>query len=417
MVHIGDTVEEKGTTQATEKNRPMRKLIGLALVLLAGVFVGRYVVPAQVGAGQPYRILSVDDGGRQFAFPTFWSAWDALHGNFIGTLDDKDLFYGAVQGMVAAADDPYTVFSTPADSKQFQETLKGKFSGVGVEIGKKQGAVTVIAPLEDSPADQAGLQPEDVILAVDDNVVTPDTSIDDVVQRIRGEKGKEVRLMVVREGDSEPREVTIVRDTIRVESIAFEMKENSIGYINIKSFGGETTDQFRQAARDLAAEGAQSIVVDVRNNPGGFLQTAVDIAGNFLSPGTLVVTERGKNDESHTPYRTSGQPVLQGLPVAVLVNGGSASASEILAGALQEQIDATIIGTDTFGKGSVQELITFDDGSSLRVTIAKWYTPNDRSIEDEGIAPDIEVEDDRETEEDEALNRALEEVGSASGNA
>lgn len=401
---------EVKTTTSKPSSRSATKVTGFLLMLLVGVFVGRYVLPAHVDGGQPYRILSVDDGGRQFAFPTFWSAWDALHGNYIGSLDDKDLFYGAVQGMVAATGDPYTVFSTPEDSKQFQETLDGKFFGVGVEIGKKQGAVSVIAPLEGSPADQAGLEPEDLILAVDDTVVTPDTPIDEVVQKIRGDRGEEVRLTVARAGDSEPREVTIVRDTIHVQSVESEVKEGNVGYINIKSFGGETTAQFRQAARELASRDVQSVVIDVRNNPGGFLQTAVDIAGNFLSPGTLVVTEKGKDGQNSAPYRTSGQPVLQGMPVVVLVNGGSASASEILAGALQEQIDATILGSDTFGKGSVQELITFDDGSSLRVTIAKWYTPNDRSIEDEGIAPDIAVEDDRETEEDEVLNRAIEEL-------
>ncbi|MEX0650228.1 MAG: S41 family peptidase [Candidatus Andersenbacteria bacterium] len=396
--------------EITTKSQPVRsvsRIGGVLLVLALGVFIGRYVVPATLDGAAPYRLLSTENGERQFAFPTFWNAWDALHGNFIGDLDDRNLFYGAVEGMVRATGDPYTVFSTPEDSKQFQENLKGKFSGVGVEIGVKDGLVTVITPLQDSPADQAGIEPEDIIVGVDDLTITSGTSIDEVVQHIRGEKGQEVKLTVIRPGENETREVTIVRDTIEVKSIESRMEEGDVGYVAIKSFGGETVLQFKQAARQLSGSGAKAIIVDVRNNPGGFLQSAVDISSNFLSPGTLVVSEKGKTD---SPYRTKDQPQFSQIPVVVLINSGSASASEILAGALQEQIDATIIGTKSYGKGSVQELIPFSDGSSLRVTVAKWYTPNGRSIQDEGIVPDIEVEDDRETEEDEVLQRALEEL-------
>ncbi|MEX1112039.1 MAG: S41 family peptidase [Candidatus Andersenbacteria bacterium] len=384
------------------------RVAGIVLVLALGVFVGRYLVPVTASEAPAYRLLSTDDGQRQFSFPTFWNAWDALHENYIGDLDDKDLFYGAVEGLVRATGDPYTVFSTPEDSKQFQETLNGKFSGVGVEIGTEaNGLVTVHALLEGQPAQKAGILPNDVIIKVDDLEVNPHTPIDEVVQHIRGERGKGVTLTVVREGEAEPREITVVRDTIEIESVVSRVEEGNVGYIAIKSFGGETVQQFKQAARSLVSQNVSAIVIDVRNNPGGFLQTAVDISSTFLSPGTLVVSEKGRSD---TPYRTDDRPILQNLPIVVLINQGSASASEILAGALQEQVNATIVGTQSFGKGSVQELIPFKDGSSLRVTIAKWYTPEGRSIADEGIAPDIEVEDDLETEEDEVLQRALEEL-------
>ena len=397
--------------EAAPARRPWKRWAGISLLLATGVFVGRYIVPANVNGSAPFQLISINEQGeRELVFPTFWETWDTLHGNYIDPLNDQELFYGAVEGMVEAAGDPYTVFSNPEETKQFQETLQGEFSGVGIEIGMRKGFITVIAPLSGSPADQAGIHEGDIIVEIDDEPVTQDTTIDDAVRKIRGPRGEAVKLMVVREGETDTHEFTIVRDTIVIESVKLNMVDG-IAHIELSSFNGDTTDQFQAISRRILAENARGIVLDVRNNPGGFLQTAVDIASLFLDPGTLVVSEKGTDEEDNNEHRAKGTPILRDVPVVVLVNGGSASASEILAGALQDQKNVPIIGQQTFGKGSVQELITLKDGSSLRVTIAKWFTPSGRSINEEGIAPGIEVEDNRDTEDvDEALERAKEEL-------
>lgn len=383
--------------------------LGLAFLLFGlGLYLGRYVVPAselkQLGELQ---YVTVDQQGeRQLIFPTFWEAWDGLHNNFIGDLEDKKLYYAAVAGMVAGAGDPYTVFSPPAETKQFEETIEGAFGGVGVEIGVKNEAVTVIAPLADSPAEKAGVREGDVILAIDDKQITPETSLDEVVRQIRGENGKPVKLTVYREGLNAPEEINIVRDKIEIESVKLKVEEE-IAIITITNFNSDTAKRFNNAARDAVQANAKGVIVDLRNNPGGFLQGAVDMASRFIDKGLVVVSEKGQINKE---YKANGNEILKNLPVAVLVNGGSASASEILAGALLDHLRAPIVGVKTFGKGSVQEFMKLSDGSSLRVTVAKWFTPNGRSIADEGIAPTVEVAQNRETEADEQLDRAKEEL-------
>jgi carboxyl-terminal processing protease len=391
--------------------RSASRVTGIVVLLLAGVFIGRYLLPATAPGQVPWQLVSVEEGQRQFVFPTFWEAWDTLHNHYIDDLDDIDLFYGAVAGMVRATGDPYTVFSDPDDTKQFQETLDGEFSGVGVEIGLRNGLVTVIAPLEGSPADLAGVLEEDVIVAIDEEPVAQDMSLDDVVQRIRGPRGQPVVLSVLRRGENETKDIKIVRNTITIESVHFAV-EGGIAHVEIASFNGDTFEQFTQLARQVNNQNVQGVILDLRGNPGGFLQSAVDVASFFLDPGTLVVTERGREDKE---YKTRGGSLLAELPTVVLVNRGSASASEILAGSLQEQRAVPIIGTQTFGKGSVQELIALKDGSSLRITVAKWFTPQGRSINDAGIEPTITVEDDRQTEEDEQLAKAREELNNIIG--
>ncbi|MBI1834091.1 MAG: S41 family peptidase [Candidatus Andersenbacteria bacterium] len=384
----------------------------IAAVVLAvgfGLFVGRYVVPVNAPVGGPLLVAVTDEGQRQLVFPTFWEAWDALHQNYIGDLDDKDLFYGAVAGMVRATGDPYTVFSDPADSEQFQETLSGQFSGVGIEIGARDGLIRVIAPLAGSPAEQAGILAGDIIVSIDDEPITSDMTVDDVVQHIRGEQGTEVKLTIARQDGEEvvTKEFTLRRDTITIESVRSENLADNIALIELLTFNGDTEDQFAAIASKLAQQKPAGIILDVRNNPGGFLQTAVDIASHFLNPGTLVVSERG---DTETEHLTKGNPNLRDIPLVILANQGSASASEIIAGALHEQKEAPVVGEKTFGKGSVQELIPLSDGSSVRVTVAKWFTPKGVSIDDKGIEPTVGVEDNRDTEEDEQLQKAVEEV-------
>lgn len=377
-----------------------------ALILSLGLFIGRYLWPARELQYSPLQFVTVEDGQRQLIFPTFWEAWDKLHANFINALDDQELYYGAVAGMVRAADDPYTVFSPPAETKQFEETIQGSFSGIGIEIGMRNGLVHVIAPLAGSPAERAGVREGDVIIAVDDEKLTAETSLDEVVRQIRGELGQTVKLTVAREGESEPLELSIVRGTISIESIRLQIQEG-LAHLAITNFNGDTADQFATAAQEIVEQKVRGIILDMRGNPGGFLDAAVDIASQFLDKGTLVVSEKGKANKD---YQARGGATLAGLPVVVLVNGGSASASEIVAGALQDQLKAPVLGMKTFGKGSVQEFLKLSDGSSLRVTVAKWYTPSGRSINEEGIEPTIIVEQNRDTAEDEQLLRAREEL-------
>lgn len=400
-------VDQSSSVPAKPKRRKYPFLIGALLVLGFGVFIGRYLIPAgelkEYGALQ---FVSVDQGQRQLIFPTFWEAWDKLHANFIGDIDDTKLYYGAVAGMIRSAGDPYTVFAPPADTKQFEETIEGSFGGVGIEIGVKNGAVVVISPLDGSPAKAAGILEGDIILGVDKKPLSADTTLDEVVQSIRGANGQPVELTVLHEGASQPEDIHVTRDTIAIESVKLNMIDQ-VAHIHIKNFNGDTAKRFNDIARQIKEEQVKGIILDVRGNPGGFLQSAVDIASRFIPKGQLVVAEKGHKNKD---YKAAGNANLSGLPTVILVNGGSASASEILAGALNDQLSIPVIGTQTFGKGSVQEFIKLSDGSSLRVTIAKWYTPKGRSINEEGITPTIEVELDRASEADEQLNRAVEEI-------
>ncbi|MBI4022247.1 MAG: S41 family peptidase [Candidatus Andersenbacteria bacterium] len=383
----------------------MTQLVVLVLIFSLGLFLGRYVMPAGELRYSPLKFVAVKEGERQLIFPTFWEAWDKLHANFINGLDDEKLYYGAVAGMVRAADDPYTVFSPPAETKQFEETIQGSFSGIGIEIGMRNNLVTVIAPLAGSPAERAGVQEGDIIIAVDDDKLTSDTSLDEVVRKIRGEQGQAVKISVARAGAGEAIDINIVRDTISIESVRLEIADG-LAHVVVTNFNGDTAKQFATAARQLR-EQARGVILDMRSNPGGFLDAAVDITSQFVAKGTLVVSEKGKANKE---YPAKGGATLAGLPVVVVVNGGSASASEIVAGALHDQAQAPIVGVKTFGKGSVQEFLKLSDGSSLRVTVAKWFTPSGRSINEEGIEPTVPMEQNQDTEEDEQLQRAREEL-------
>lgn len=373
----------------------------LLLVFLVGVAAGHYAVPAAPRAAstpQP------DNSPHEFSFPVYWEAWDSLHQKFIGKLDDKKLDYGAVRGMVGASGDPYTVFADPAETTQFEQTIEGSFTGIGVEIGVRDGAVTVIAPLDGSPAQKAGIREGDIVVAIDKTPITKDTTLDDTVRKIRGPRGSTVTLTIVHKNARQTEDIAIERNRIDVKSVKLQVTDG-IARLAITSFNSDTTLQFTTVARQLLRENARGIILDLRNNPGGFLQSAVDIASQFLPRGALVVSERG---QSTTDYRAEGNPILQNLPVVVLVNDGSASASEILAGALKDDRRVTLVGTKTFGKGSVQEMLKLSDGSSMRVTVAKWYTPSGHNIDEAGIEPDVKADQDYDTPADEPMLKAEE---------
>ncbi|MFH1182821.1 MAG: S41 family peptidase [Candidatus Moraniibacteriota bacterium] len=340
-----------------------------------------------------------------------FEAWKKLNDKYVGSVpDNKTMVYGMTKGLANSLGDPYTVFFEPEKAKQFKEDLKGSFSGIGAEIGMKQNILTVVAPIKDTPADKAGIKAGDKIFKIDDTD-TAGLAVDEAVALIRGERGTKVKLLLMSEEDSLPREVEIIRDIINVKSVDWELKENDIAYIRLSGFTEDAVKEFSEAAGKVKESPAKKIVLDLRGNPGGYLDAAVDIAGFFLPKDTLVVREDFGGKHPANDYKTQYKPVLGDYPLVILIDKGSASASEILAGAISEQKGVQLVGEQTFGKGSVQEFISLSDGSTIKVTVAEWLTPKGKSINKEGIKADIEVKitaDDIKDKKDPQLDKAME---------
>lgn len=345
----------------------------------------------------------------------FWEVWHLLDERFVSkatstVVTNEERVWGAISGLVDSYGDPYTVFMPPEDAAMFEQDISGNFSGVGMEVGMRNSVLTVIAPLPDTPAERAGLLAGDAIIRIDEKT-TERMSVDEAVQLIRGERGTTVTLTIYREGDEEFREFVVTRDTINIPTVKTEVRDG-IFIISLYSFNAISEAKMQYALREYVESDTRKLIIDLRGNPGGFLQSAVGIASYFLPVGKPVVREHfGEGVEEHV-YRSQGKELGAAAPsdIVILVDGGSASASEILAGALSEHDVATLIGSQTFGKGSVQELVELDDGSSLKVTIARWLTPNGISISDGGLTPDIVVErtsQDRVDGKDPQLDRAL----------
>jgi carboxyl-terminal processing protease len=348
---------------------------------------------------------------KDLDFSLFWKTWELLKEKHVekGTLDAQKLVYGAIKGMLQATGDPYTNFFDPEETKSFSEDLEGSFEGIGAELGMKEKTLTVIAPLDESPAQKAGLRAGDKIIKIGDQS-TLDMNIYTAVDLIRGEKGTEIKLTIFREGEDDTKEISIIRETIEVKSIKLEIMEENIAYLRINKFGEKTSKEFDAEINNIIEREAKGIILDLRNNPGGFLDSSVKIASRLMPRGKAVVIDEDSNGNKETLF-TYGGDRLSGLPIVVLVNEGSASASEILAGALRDNLQVPVIGTKTFGKGSVQELVNLSGGSSLKITVAKWMTPNGEYIMDKGINPDIEVKlskEDFDNNRDPQLDRAKE---------
>ncbi len=309
----------------------------------------------------------------------------------VGDIKNEDLIYGAMKGMLEALKDPHSVFLKPEDAKTFKEDVGGKFEGIGAEIGVRKDKISVIAPLRGNPAERAGVRAGDQIFAID-AVETEGMTLDEAVRRIRGPKGSIVKLTISREGTKENFDISIVRDTIKIPNIELEKKEGGIAHISLAHFNETAPEDFENIVQEILRSDAKKLILDLRNNPGGFLETAVDIAGWFLPPDTIVLIEKSGRGRGDKTYKTNGSAALMDYPMIVLINRGSASASEILAGALRDHRSVKLIGEKSFGKGSVQELINLSDGSSIKVSISKWLTPKGVSIQDNGLIPDIEVE-------------------------
>ncbi len=354
-------------------------------IALIGIVAGKWAVET-VNAQNGYEELR-----------TFTEVLTLVKKNYVDEVKTKDLVVGAIKGMINSLD-PHSSYMTPEALKELQVETKGEFGGLGIHIGIKDGILTVIAPIEDTPAFKAGIKAGDKILKISGES-TKNMGLTDAVSKMRGPKGTSIILTIFREGWKETKDFTIVRDIIKIKSVKSKMLQDGIGYIKITQFQESTGPDLSAALDKLSKEGMTSLIIDLRNDPGGLLNSAVEVTEQFLPPKKLVVYIKSKSGEK-TEYFTEGEKPYTDMPMVVLVNQGSASASEIVAGALKDWNRAVIIGVQTFGKGSVQSLIPLSDGSGLRLTTAKYYTPKGISIQGVGITPDIivklEVKDGKE---------------------
>lgn len=382
------------TVQSPSQRKPKRGLFVLGILILIAV---SFLAGLGVSRSRPNITAYRSTASSTTAIGYFD---EQLYAEVLSTLketyverqkiDEKKLFYGALQGLVAAIGDPYTAFFSPAEHQQFNEELKGSFEGIGAELGVKEGRLTVIAPLADSPAEKAGLRAGDVILTIDSKE-SGSLTLDQAVALIRGKAGTIVILTVYRKDNGNTSEtISIRRATIVLPTVKVAVADG-IAVINLYNFNNESERQFIKTINDLRTRNIRGLIVDLRNNPGGFLDKSVNIASAWLAKDDLVVREVYYDERLTKDYRAIRQIQAPKVPTVVLVNEGSASASEILAGALQDYAKATIVGSKTYGKGSVQDLKTLRDGSGLKVTISQWITPKGRFINNHGIEPDSTV--------------------------
>ncbi|OGF00348.1 MAG: hypothetical protein A3G07_00370 [Candidatus Doudnabacteria bacterium RIFCSPLOWO2_12_FULL_47_12] len=356
-----------------------------------------------------------EDAPKEVDWNILWRTIELMEDRYVNDgIDLEKVLHGAVQGAVSALGDPYSVFLPPKEAQDFKNELSGNIDGIGAEIGIKHQRLTVIAPLDGSPALRAGLRGGDYIYKVDDQETT-NLTVEEAVGKIRGPAGSQVKLTIFHVGDTKPVDVVITRARIEIKSVETEVRNvngKKIGIIKLRRFGEDTTGGVRNAVSSFLVQGVNGVILDMRNNPGGFLDTAVDVAGFWIKDGETVLIQKF-GDGSEDIFRAEGQGRLNGVSTVVLMNGGSASASEIVAGALKDHDLARLIGEKSFGKGSVQELIDLDGKAQLKLTIAKWLTPKGHDLNKEGLEPDIKVElseEDFQNDRDPQMERALEEL-------
>ena len=407
----------------TEKNKKFWKFSGVAVLCLLSLFcafsAGAYLsqnsnsfgelVQKEIGYFGMDKLNSASAITSDIDFNLYWKVWNTLKDNYVdkSKLDDQTLFYGALKGLVAAVGDPYTFFMDPKESQQYADDLAGTFEGIGAELGLKNEIITIISPLADMPAAKAGLKAGDQIFAIN-GTSTINMTVNEAVRQIRGPKDTAVTLTIFRQGEKDTKDYTITRGVIFVKSVKTEMRSDGLYLISISAFNDDTWGLFQEAVNDIEVKKPKGIILDLRNNPGGYLDTAVDMSSEWVEEGPVVIEKFSETKQNK--YLTTGSTKLKDIPTVVLINEGSASASEIVAGALQDTKKATIVGEKSFGKGSIQSLIDLEDGSSIKITIAKWLTPKGTSINDQGITPDQEVimtATDVKAEKDPQLQRAL----------
>ncbi|HBV58373.1 MAG TPA: S41 family peptidase [Candidatus Magasanikbacteria bacterium] len=414
-----------------ECSKGHRKLVlpGVLLVLVVtafavGLLFGRNLLYSDAAKALKtkqvtvFKLTNKDSGAavKSVDFNLYWDVWQKVQQKYIGKpVSDDKLFYGSIEGLLASLGDPYSVFLKPENAKRFSQDLAGSFSGIGAELGMKKEAIVIIAPLPESPAEKSGIKAGDIIVAVD-GADTVGWSLDEAVNKIRGVKGTAVKLKIWRDGADKPQEISIVRDTIVIKSLTWKMINNEgkddakgdIAYMKIAHFNEDTSDLFEKAVADIVVQAPKALIVDLRNDPGGFLDTAVRLTSEWVPKGVIVreVFSNGREEV----YTSNGKHRLTQMKTIVLVNEGSASASEIMAGALQDYGKATLVGQKTFGKGSVQDYEQLPDGSGLKITVAEWLTPNGRHINKNGVMPDKVVEISDEAAKDATKDLVMEEA-------
>jgi len=393
-----------------------KKIIYPVVLVLA--FMAVFVLGAWVGVNKI--AYSVPQPGT-IDFSLFWDAYSKLHEKFVdpSKIDNQKIIYGAIEGMAKSLGDPYTDFFNPQQAQRFQQDLSGSFEGIGAEIGIKKDFLTIIAPLPGTPAEKAGLKSGDIIAKINEKDSTQMTT-EEAVNLIRGKKGTSVTLTILRDGWNSTKDIKITRDTISVPAMEWKIlastgeaggKDNDIAYIKINQFGETLPSDFKTSALQILQSPAKKIILDLRGNPGGYLDVSQNIAGWFLQNGQTVTIEDFGQGKTQQIYKAEGNSELINYPIVVLIDQGSASASEILAGALRDNRNIKLIGMKSFGKGSVQEVINLKGGAFLKITIAKWLTPKGNSISEVGLEPDIKIEvtdQDIQDKKDPQLDKALE---------
>ena len=393
----------------------------ISIILICGVFYAGFYAGKSHRPEDTSPVLNISNtvdnsvikDTKDADFAPFWKVWKKLNEKSIyaNKKTDQEKVWGAVQGLASSLGDPYTVFFPPAENKMFNDTIHGSFGGIGAEIGVKDKVLTIISPLKDTPSFKAGLKSGDKIVKIDKKDAT-EMTIDKAITLIRGEKGTKVTLTIFREGEHATRDIVIVRDTIDIPTIDSKLRDDGVYVISLYSFSENSAELFRKALLEFSKTGSDKLVIDLRGNPGGYLDSAVSIANWFLDEGKIIVTEDYGTKKKPDITKSHGPRVFgDKLKIVILVDGGSASASEILSGALQQNGVAKLVGTQTFGKGSVQELVDITPETSLKVTIAKWLTPNGTSISEHGLTPDVVVpitEKDIENKKDPQMDKAIE---------
>lgn len=386
-------------------------LATFSIILVLGIFgVGFFV--GNESKRTDANSLNAQSGAN---LEDFWKVWSLIEEKYVPSSEEKTATHeervqGAIQGMVASLGDSYSRFLIPEENKEFNESISGNFSGVGMEVDMKDGAITVISPLKDSPAEKAGIKAGDIILKIDDKA-TVDMTVDAAVDLIRGEKGTVVELIIARKDEPGSISIKVTRDNIKVPTLDYEKRKDGVFVISVFNFSAGVENDFRKALREFVLSKSDKLILDLRGNPGGYLDAAVDISSWFLPTGKIVVQEDFGPKQAAKVFRSKGYNIFNdNLEMVVLVDGGSASASEIVAGALKEHGVAKIVGEKTYGKGSVQELIPISKDTSLKLTIARWLTPNGISISDSGLEPDVFIEqskDDLKKDVDTQFEEAL----------